>query len=211
MNFAKARRRSSARERERRPSTVKFKAATFGKYRRPRTRSKARGTNEKVSSPFDVFRRVSTTTRPAQKLALPCAAPLVNDTQGGMESGGESGRDVGRTTEQARAGGREGPRESCVREGDQADGFHIHTSTGAHRLYARLIRNRAEPLVRTSVHPFANPLGSRGHNTRGIDCAHASSRGSVFRLPKVTHVVARHRLSSLSSPRGKKQRSKGRK
>jgi len=69
---------------ERRPSTVKFKAATFGKYRRPRTRSKARGTNEKVSSPFDVFRRVSTTTRPAQKLALPCAAPLVNDRQGGM-------------------------------------------------------------------------------------------------------------------------------
>lgn len=81
LNFAKARRRSSARERERRPSTVKFKAATFGKYRRPRTRSKARGTNEKVSSPFDVFRRVSTTTRPAQKLALPCAAPLVNDTR----------------------------------------------------------------------------------------------------------------------------------
>lgn len=42
LNFAKARRRSSARERERRPSTVKFKAATFGKYRRPRTRTKAR-------------------------------------------------------------------------------------------------------------------------------------------------------------------------
>lgn len=55
------------------------------------------------------------------------------------------------------AGGREGKLRS--REGDQADGFHIHTSTGAHRLYARLIRDRAEPLVRTSVHPFANPLG----------------------------------------------------
>lgn len=96
LNFAKARHRSRSREREseRHPSTVKFKAATFGKISSPPDAlESARGTNEKVSSPFDVFRRVSTTTRPAQKLALPCAAPLVNDRQGGMvEKGGREGR-----------------------------------------------------------------------------------------------------------------------
>lgn len=175
LNFAKARHRSCSRQREssRHPSTVKFKAATFGKISSPPDAlESARGTNRKVSSPFDVFRRVSTMTRPAQKLALPCPAPLVNDRQGGMDV--------------KRAGGRKAGRESCVREGDQADGFHIHTSTGAHRLYARLIRDHAEPLVRTSVHPFANPLGrllvrslarSRAHaHTRGIDRARVDIR-----------------------------------
>lgn len=55
-------------------------------------------------------------TRPVQKLALPRAL-LTND--GGAR----------------------------VHEGDQADSFHIHTyiSTGAHRLYARLIRDRPDP------------------------------------------------------------------